>query len=323
MIISGLSKRKLSSIVLFFVLVLAGCLIFAQWSNRENYFSAVQTIGMTWLCLLLILSLLNYLLRIIRWQNYLRFLGANLPVTLSALIYVAGFALTMTPGKTGELYRGVFLKTYGVTYTNSTAVFVSERISDLSAILLLTLLGTFHQLHWFMIISVIIVAAIISLFLSLHTKFPLKFLGNLSRLIHLSSKTGRRWLTLLKEARRCHSPRILISATFLSLLAWSSEAFAFYLLLYKLGFSAGLLFAFSVYALATLAGAISFLPGGLGGTEAAMAGLLLMNGMPGTQAIAATVIIRLTTLWFAVFLGVIALVLGKRVLVSGTEEQGN
>ncbi|WP_088188475.1 lysylphosphatidylglycerol synthase transmembrane domain-containing protein [Desulfosporosinus sp. FKA] len=322
MIISGFSKRRLYSLILFFVLVLASCLIIAQW-DREKIISAIQSIGLTWLCLLLMLSLLNYVLRIIRWQNYLRFLGANLPVTLSALIYVTGFALTMTPGKAGELYRGVFLKTYGVTYADSIAVFVSERISDLSAILLLIILGIFRQLHWFMIISLIIVAVIISRVLLPHTKFLLKFLGNLSRHIYCPSKVRRRWLTLLIEARRCHSPRILISATFLSLLAWSSEAVAFYLLLYKLGFSAGLLFALYVYALATLAGAISFLPGGLGGTEAVMTGLLLINGMPATQAIAATVIIRLTTLWFAVFLGVIALVLGKRVLVSGTEQPGN
>lgn len=39
-----------------------------------------------------------------------------------------------------------------------------------------------------------------------------------------------------------------------------------------------------------------------------------MSGMPEAKAIVATVIIRLTTLWFAVFLGVIALVLGKRAL---------
>jgi uncharacterized protein (TIRG00374 family) len=63
-----------------------------------------------------------------------------------------------------------------------------------------------------------------------------------------------------------------------------------------------------------LAGALSFMPGGLGGAEVVMAGLLIVAGMAESQAIAATVIIRLSTLWFAVALGAIALMLTQSVV---------
>ncbi len=56
-----------------------------------------------------------------------------------------------------------------------------------------------------------------------------------------------------------------------------------------------------------LAGAISSLPGGLGGSEATMIALLSLCGVPLPIAISATVLIRLATLWFAVLLGVAAL----------------
>jgi len=52
-----------------------------------------------------------------------------------------------------------------------------------------------------------------------------------------------------------------------------------------------------------LAGAVSFMPGGLGGAEAAMTALLVTSNVDMPQAVAATVIIRLATLWFAVLLG--------------------
>lgn len=270
MSMSRINRRRLNSFILFFIVAVVGCLIFAQWSDREKFISAVKTIGITWLCLLLMLSLLNYGLRIARWQSYLRVLGENLPFTLSTLIYVAGFALTMTPGKAGEMYRGVLLKSYEVTYTNSSAAFVSERLSDLFAIVLLTSLGAAYQPHALMIMLVEIIITIVILVLLSHGKVFIQFLNKSAKRPGRLGQAIQHGLTLLMDARRCHTPRILISATLLSLLAWSSEASAFYLILHRLGFNVSLLFSFSVYALATLAGAISFLPGGLGGTEAVL-----------------------------------------------------
>jgi len=45
----------------------------------------------------------------------------------------------------------------------------------------------------------------------------------------------------------------------------------------------------------------------LGTTEIALAGLLILHGMPEPQAIACTLFVRVVTLWFAVALGLIAL----------------
>ena len=70
-----------------------------------------------------------------------------------------------------------------------------------------------------------------------------------------------------------------------------------------------------VYAAMTVAGALSFLPGGLGVTEAGMLALLgaarLGDRSRGTAA-AATFVTRAATLWFAVALGLPALLLYAR-----------
>jgi uncharacterized protein (TIRG00374 family) len=70
--------------------------------------------------------------------------------------------------------------------------------------------------------------------------------------------------------------------------------------------------ALFIYAFSMLVGALSFLPGGLGGAEATMVALLMLNHIAQPQAVAATILIRLATLWFAVVLGVIALTLPER-----------
>jgi uncharacterized protein (TIRG00374 family) len=120
----------------------------------------------------------------------------------------------------------------------------------------------------------------------------------------------RHLFVILLQARRCHSPALLAGATGLSLIAWASEAWAFYLITHWMGLDISPAFAIFVYAISMLAGAISFMPGGLGSAEAVMVLLLVWKGANSAEAIAATTIIRLSTLWFAVGLG--ALVLGMK-----------
>jgi uncharacterized protein (TIRG00374 family) len=58
------------------------------------------------------------------------------------------------------------------------------------------------------------------------------------------------------------------------------------------------------FAISTIVGALSAIPGGLGATEASLAGLLaLLLTLPAATAAAATLLLRLATLWFAVLIG--------------------
>lgn len=61
-----------------------------------------------------------------------------------------------------------------------------------------------------------------------------------------------------------------------------------------------------IYAIAVLAGALLFLPGGLGSTEAVMCVLLVAFGADSPAAVAITLLCRIATLWFAVALGGVA-----------------
>ena len=79
------------------------------------------------------------------------------------------------------------------------------------------------------------------------------------------------------------------------------------MLLAALGHPLPLSTAVFIYAFAMLVGGLSFLPGGLGSSEAVMIALLALNGFPESAAVSATLICRLATLWFAVALGAVFL----------------
>ena len=91
-------------------------------------------------------------------------------------------------------------------------------------------------------------------------------------------------------------------------MSWFWECWALVFAARAFGAELALGEAVFIYSLATLAGALAFLPGGLGVTEGSLA--LLLVGRAGLErgvAAASTMVIRAATLWFAVAIGVVAL----------------
>ena len=105
----------------------------------------------------------------------------------------------------------------------------------------------------------------------------------------------------------------MLPALGLGLLGWLAEGYAFYLLLGWLGADIGLTMAIAVFVFSTLAGGLTGSPGGVGGAEAAMIAILGMKGVPLEISLPATAIIRITTLWFAISIGLAVLPLAERI----------
>jgi uncharacterized protein (TIRG00374 family) len=91
-----------------------------------------------------------------------------------------------------------------------------------------------------------------------------------------------------------------------------AEAIAFHLLLGWLGADIVLWTAVAIFIFSTLAGGLTGAPGGVGGAEAAMIALLTIEGVPLETSIPATLIIRVTTLWFAILLGLLVFPVAER-----------
>jgi uncharacterized protein (TIRG00374 family) len=61
-------------------------------------------------------------------------------------------------------------------------------------------------------------------------------------------------------------------------------------------------------------GAVSSIPGGVGVTEVSLAVFLVFAGVEPEDAAAAAIINRVTTLWFAIFIGAISLIIVHRFI---------
>ncbi len=287
---------------------------FTFWSGWDETVEAARRIGLGGGLLLLSLSVFNYTVRFGRWQYYLNRLGYRVPVGPSLHYYLASFAFTITPGKLGEGVRSFYLRPYGVPYTASFSALFVERLFDLTATLILATLGVVYFGRYLPLV-LIPVAGIVVLLLLLNSAAFRGWFRNLG----IRRLGGI--LDALDAAATLSRGRLLLTGLGLSLLGWGAEATAFWVIVTRLGLEPPLIASFGIYGLAISIGALSFLPGGLGGTEATMILLLGVSGASVADAGAATILLRLATLWFAVLLGVAA-TLGLRRGGEGQKVSG-
>lgn len=307
----GLTRKIMAS-------VLVGALVFfglALYSDLPRLRAAAMHFEPSALGAGLFLALGNYVLRIIRWQYYLKRVHVHIPLGESALVFLSGFVMSVTPGKVGEVFKSLLLAdSRGVAFTRTAPIVVAERLTDLIALVLLTALGalTFRSGVPIAVGGSIVVGLMV--LVASHRGLGLWLLSVCERLPLVNRIAGR-----LREAH--HSLLQLtrtgpmLAATSLSFVAWGMECGTMYFI--ARGFHGVMMeldAATFAYAASTIVGALAMMPGGLGVTEVGMTGLVQNLGGPSmTPAIASatTILVRVATLWFAVAVGAIALAAHK------------
>lgn len=294
------------------VCVLLSAVFYGAWAaygGIREVWASILLLGWAGWGIILGLSLLNYLLRFIRWDYYLRRLGFRVPRGANLAIYLAGFGLTTTPGKVGEAVRSVYLKPYGVGYVRSLSVFFVERLVDMIAMIVVASLAAyaFENTRWLVAVTFAVTAAMLPLVRSE------LFYRAIERLRQgLSSKRlrsmGEHLLSTLRSSAELLRSGPLYTGLAIGLVAWAAEGCALYVVLERMGADTPLLVAAGIYGVSILAGVVSFMPGGLGGTELVMGSLLMLTGVDAPTAVSAVIICRLATLWFAVAIGLVFLV---------------
>ncbi|NNJ97730.1 MAG: flippase-like domain-containing protein [Gammaproteobacteria bacterium] len=302
-------KRRLIRPLLWSILAAMAIYVGSVIASDFNAVSeSVSQLGFTVWAIVLGLSLANYVLRFIRWEIYLAYLDCRIATLPSLAYYLGGFAFTTSPGKAGEAVRSLYLKRHGVAYVHSLAAFFAERFVDLVAMVLLALVAalTFPQYQWPVLVITVLVIAALSL---IHARPVHALLDRYIERLHSNRirSVGKRFLDLLTSASTLLRFGPLFVGLLLALIAWGAEGIAFHLILESLGVDASIGLAVGIYSVSVLAGALSFIPGGLGSTEAVMVLLLKLVGADTATAVAATLICRLATLWFAVVIGGIVL----------------
>ena len=225
--------------------------------------------------------------------------------------------MAITPGKVGELLKSYLLRrATGAAISRTSPIIVAERLTDGIAMLALATTGLILYRFGWQILLLLFVLGILGIALVQNRTLVLACLSKLEgvpkltrimlaiRAFYESSYTLLQW-------------RPLLLAIGIGIISWSGECVALYFVYAGLGITAGIdLFIKAVFILAvsSLVGSASGLPGGLGTADGSMIGLTRVLISPSaTVGGAATLLIRLCTLWFGLAIGVAA-VLGFRAV---------
>ena len=304
----GASGRPSWRSAAFVALLCAAYVAAAWWIDRSN--GAFQRLAGLALPLALAAPavMTTYLARYWRWNWLLHRQGHRLAWRRGLVAYLAGFALTATPGKAGELLRLRYFAQVGVPVERSLAAFVFERASDLLVILLLSLLAApvFPALGALAAVVLIFVGV---LFCMAAWPAGLRTAATLAQ--RLPFAWLRRWVAFSLGAAHefglCLGPASFARSLLAGLVAWGLTSAVFLWICANLGISLPPMVGWGIYPLAMLVGALSFVPGGVGTTELAIVVMLQRLDVSAPEAWAAAIGVRLVTLWFAMGTGAVAL----------------
>jgi uncharacterized protein (TIRG00374 family) len=295
--------------MLLAVLVYGG---FAAWSGYADVSAQLSSFSWGAFGAACVLAVGNYALRYLKWEYYLSVLKIRgVPKLDSLAIFLSGFVLTITPGKVGEVLKSLLLlRTHGVPVARTASIVVAERLTDTIGITLLILLGLtglgFPGAGLWACVGGALVAVCLIVIMSRGLSEAV--LGALGRMPGRAGRLAPRVRESWESLREMTRPKVLLLPAMLSVAAWALEGLALYVVVR--GFSASMpaVSAVFVYSTATLAGAVLPVPGGLGVTEGALNGqLVVLGGMTAAAATAAMLLVRFATLWLAVAIGFVAL----------------
>lgn len=313
-------KKFEKELILAFVLGVVVSSLLTLWGDFGETTGKILSFNWWLAPLVLLLTCLNYLLRFFRWHIFLRRVKLNrLNLQNSLLVFLSGLPLTLTPGKSGEVLKAYFLKrVVGDHLSKTVPVVITERLTDgLGALVLLSLGFYFYPFGWTALLFTFIICSLF-IFLIYHDPFW--------RLLHCLLEKLKRKMVFLKKFEELEDRLLNFRKVFLELIgvknlclgvglataAWLAEAVGFSIIVANLTSQPLTLQIVSkstfIFCFASILGFVSLLPGGLGVAEGGFVGMsILLLKLSRPQAAAATILLRLFTLWWGVAIGLAAL----------------
>jgi len=275
--------------------------------------------------------------RFLEWQYYLGVIGARDKISVfdSAVLFVSGFTMAVSPGKAAEVLKSVVLKSKtGIPVAVSAPVVVAERVVDGLAVIVLALLslilagdgielGPYRPLIF--ISAGLLIFGLIAIQIRPLAYFCLRVLAHIPLLRRMHD-----WLAAFYESSyEIFKLKHILPTTGFGILASLGDGIGFMIILSGFGIEITWLLFFQsmvIVSLASAIGALSGVPNGAGITEISVNAMVMIIVAPFnpqvTQgvAIAAAVIEGFLHKWLRVLCGlVVAIVFRKRLFGEGFE----
>jgi len=304
-------SKKIILVIIFAVIIYS---VFLFIFDGQIIYEKLQNFKLEFIPVILFMVICGWGILFVRWNFLLKNQDIVIPLKENILIYLAGFALAISPLKSGELLKSELLKNkFKIGRTKTVPIIIMERFYDIiGTVFVAVVIGSFFLGVSFLPIILVIATLTLGVFFILYIKSVFNFVT--SKFFRF--KFLKRFEEPLKNSQEIFhessSRRLIFISTSLTIMWRFVEGIGIYFVLVGFGIDViGYLEIISIYSTSIILGAVSMLPAGIGVTEGSFGGLTSLLGMEITFGLALAIIIRLFTLWFGVVIGFISLKLSK------------
>lgn len=294
--------------ILILVSTIAFYTIFLISADLKQVYVDITAINFDYIPIIILLPPCSWLILFIRWNLLLKNSGISIPLKDSLKINLSGYALSITPGKVGELFKAHFMKKkFGIPQKIIMPIVAVEQFYTLLGLTCLGLIGISHFQFGLYVMGITASVLVFTFLILSSSSVFQKFSKVLSTLPFLSKYTES-LLDSHSIIKKSLGKKVFIYCASLSILFWIIEGVVVYFILLSFDIDSLELFhVVSMYGTSIILGVASFIPLGMGVVEGSFTGFLVLEKINISLAVTIIITIRLFTRWYGVTIGLISL----------------
>ena len=300
--------KIINKIIIIVIAVIGLYAIFLIASDINTIADKISSFKIEFLPIIIILVTCSWFVLFARWHLLLVNSKIFIPKKNSFVIYLSGIALTIIPGKVGELVKSQLLKTkFGIPRSKTVPIVILEQFYTLIGLIVISFFGI-----WYFELGTYVIgfftAMLVFSFILISSKRIFNKLMVILEKRKITSKFVEPLSLSYDTVRKSIRGPIVFYATALTSIFWLLEAVTVYFVLLSFGVDGiEFLMVIPTYATSIMLGFLSFLPMGLGVVEGSLASFFSIQGIEVSLSLTLVIIIRLFTRWYSVAVGFVAL----------------
>ena len=300
--------KIINKIIIIVIAVVGLYATFLIASDINTIADKISSFKIEFLPIIIILVTCSWFVLFTRWHLLLVNSKIFIPKKNSFIIYLSGIALTIIPGKVGELVKSQLLKTkFGIPRSKTVPIVILEQFYTLIGLIVISFFGI-----WYFELGTYVIgfftAVLVFSFILISSKRIFNKLMVILEKRKITSKFVEPLSLSYDTVRKSIRGPIVFYATALTSIFWLLEAVIVYFVLLSFGVDdIEFLMVIPTYATSIMLGFLSFLPMGLGVVEGSLASFFSLQGVEVSLSLTLVIIIRIFTRWYGVAVGFVAL----------------
>jgi glycosyltransferase 2 family protein len=301
-------KKFLSNKVSLVVVATISYIALLFYADIESLSHASTEVDYQYIPIIIGPMIIAILLLGYRFHIILKKLNINSSAKRSLTIYIAGLSFLATPANSGQIVKSHIMKEqFGIEISRTAPILLIEKWSELcSTVIFLIFLALFYITWESMVVTLTGIVLSIFIFGVMRNQEIFRLFKRLISKFSFLKKYEESIENSRDTLKILSSKKIIAAVIVTTLPAIILMAVSVYFMFEALGIHISFVMSSEIFYISLIFGGLTFIPGGLGITEASMLGLLVKyTNYELVVLTTAVLLVRLVTLWFPTILGLI------------------